>query len=127
MRVALVNMPFFTVYHPSIGLGLLKAALARDGVACDVLNLNIECGEWTGLSDYNAISHSISSVYNALIGEWVFSRSLFGDETLDPDRYTEEILVKRYGRLLSTDFIRRVRQVRENIDDFLSRCLDKVD
>lgn len=127
MRVALVNMPFFTVYHPPIGLGLLKSALARDGVACDVLNLNIECADWVGLSDYNAISHSFSSVYNALIGEWVFSRSLFGDETLDPDRYIEEILVKRYSRLLSTEFIRRIRQIRENIDDFLSRSLDQVD
>jgi ribosomal peptide maturation radical SAM protein 1 len=127
MRVALVNMPFFTVYHPSIGLGLLKSALTRDEVSCDVVNLNIDCAEWIGLSDYNAISHTFTSVYNALIGEWLFSRSLFGTDAPDPDRYIQEILVERCGRHLPQDFIRRIPRLRESIDEFVVNCAAKVD
>ena len=37
VRVALVNMPFGTLYRPSIGLSLLKSALVRDGHHVDLL------------------------------------------------------------------------------------------
>jgi ribosomal peptide maturation radical SAM protein 1 len=127
MRVALANMPFFTVYHPSIGVGLLKSALIRENVSCDVLNLNIDCADWIGLSDYNSISHTFTSAYNALIGEWIFSRSLFGAAAPDPDRYVEEILVERCGRHLPKDFIRRILQMRDSLEQFLSHCAEKVD
>lgn len=127
MRVALINMPFFTVYHPSIGLGLLKSSLTRIDVSCDVLNLNIECAEWIGLSDYNAVSHAFTSAYNALIGEWLFSRSLFGEAAPDPDQYVQEILVKRCGRHIPQDFVRRIPRLRDDIDQFLLNCSTKVD
>jgi ribosomal peptide maturation radical SAM protein 1 len=127
MRVALVNMPFFTVYHPSIGLGLLKSALIRNEISCDVLNLNIDCAHWIGLSDYNAISHTFTSAYNALIGEWLFSRSLFGAAAPDPDRYIQEILVERCGRQLPQDFIRRMPRLRNRIDQFVVNRAAKID
>jgi len=127
MRVALVNMPFFTVYHPSIGLGLLKSALARDEVSCEVLYLNIASAEWMGLSDYDGISHALTSAYNALIGEWLFSRALFGTAAPDPDRYVEEILVQRCGRHLPADLIRKIPRLQDRMDDFLSHCAETID
>lgn len=127
MRVALVNMPFFTVYHPSIGLGLLKSALTRNEVSCDVLNLNIDCADWIGLSDYNAISHTFTSAYNAQIGEWLFSRSLFGAAAPDPERYIQEILIERCGRHLPRDFIRRLPHLRSRIEEFLLNHAVKID
>jgi len=37
----LVDMPFASIYMPSLALGLLKAELRHEGMACDVLYLNV--------------------------------------------------------------------------------------
>ena len=40
-RVLLVDMPSASIYMPSLALGLLKAELQREGMACEVLYLNV--------------------------------------------------------------------------------------
>ena len=36
-EIALVNMPFFSISRPSLGLSLLTAGLERIGYAADIL------------------------------------------------------------------------------------------
>ena len=36
MKVLLLNMPFVSLSRPSIGLSLLKARLAEEGIACTI-------------------------------------------------------------------------------------------
>ena len=45
MRVLLIQMPFFTLDTPSISLSLLKAALDRSGLQCDLKYFNVDFGE----------------------------------------------------------------------------------
>ena len=68
-RIALVNMPFASIYRPSIGLGLLKEALVRDGHHVDVFNFNLDFAEQVGFEAYSLLA----SLPSSLIGEWVFA------------------------------------------------------
>ena len=74
-RVALVNMPFANPRWPSLGLGLLKAGLARQGIACDVMYLNLDFAEQIGLDDYLWLADSFGFV---LGGERLFAKHFFG-------------------------------------------------
>ena len=47
-RVLLVVPPFHQAFIPSLGVSLLKAALVREDIACDVLYLNVRFAEHTG-------------------------------------------------------------------------------
>ena len=40
-EIALVNMPFFSISRPSLGLSLLRAGLERIGYAADIHYLNL--------------------------------------------------------------------------------------
>lgn len=40
-RVALVSLPWTTLTEPSLGLGILRAVLDREGIACRVRHLNL--------------------------------------------------------------------------------------
>ena len=91
-RVALVNMPFASPRWPNLALGLLKAALARQGVACDVVYLNLDFAEQIGLEDYLWLADSFGFV---LGGERLFAKQFFGaDRMPDDERYYREVLLK---------------------------------
>jgi hypothetical protein len=55
-RVLLVVPPFHQVFIPAIGVSLLKAALARLGIPCDVWYLNIRFAERLGPDLYTSIA-----------------------------------------------------------------------
>jgi ribosomal peptide maturation radical SAM protein 1 len=82
-RVALVNMPFAAAARPSIQCGLLKAALAREGHAVDVLYLNLELSAELGNSVYGKLADLRS---DHLLGEWLFSVAAFGPRS-DEEEY----------------------------------------
>jgi ribosomal peptide maturation radical SAM protein 1 len=82
-RVALVNMPFAILINPSLGLGLLKAALARDGIGARVYNMNLRAAAIVGVESYARVNDSSPA---DLLGEWVFSEAVFGPGTPDEER-----------------------------------------
>ena len=91
-RVALVNMPFASPRWPNLALGLLKAVLARQGVACDVVYLNLDFAEQIGLEDYLWLADSFGFV---LGGERLFAKHFFAADRLpDDERYYREVLLK---------------------------------
>jgi ribosomal peptide maturation radical SAM protein 1 len=74
-KVLLVSMPFGTVTMPSLGLSLLKAALAHSKVTAEIRYLGIEFARRLGLASYDLI---VKRDQSSLIGEWVFQPSLYG-------------------------------------------------
>src|SRR6266704_4677677 len=94
-RVLLVVPPFHQLFIPAIGVSLLKAALARIGIPCDVLYLNLQLAERIGPELYTRLA--VGGRHTALVGEWVFAGDLFGADAPDPRRYLDEILLGRYG------------------------------
>jgi ribosomal peptide maturation radical SAM protein 1 len=77
VRTILVSLPFADVRRPSIGLGLLSAALQRDGLSCEVRYLNLDFAEFIGVNDYLNLDNF---VVETLLGEWIFSKALWGKE-----------------------------------------------
>ncbi|MFF2176385.1 RiPP maturation radical SAM C-methyltransferase [Lysinibacillus sp. NPDC058147] len=123
MKVALINMPFASIYRPSIGLSLLKAGLKRKNINCDIHYLNLKFAELISTESYNSISEGSVFSSNALAGEIVFSESLFGEDTLD--LYIEEAKVK-FKQNKNEDF-ELIRTVRSYVEGFLLSCLEEID
>jgi len=68
-------MPFAAVHLPSLALSLLKPVLQREGIACDVLYLNVDFAAFTGSVDmYQMVSSQ------PMVGEWVFGEELFEEQ-----------------------------------------------
>src|SRR5205823_9823481 len=88
VSVLLVVPPYQVVYKPAIGVSLLKGALRREGIPCDVSYLNLQFAALAGPALYEALSTE-SACYAALLGEWLFSGDLFGAAAPDPARYLD--------------------------------------
>lgn len=123
-RVALVNMPFATLYRPSIGLSLLKAALERDGHQADLHYLNLAFGDRIGPALYTQISDSPTV---ALMGEWVFARSLFGPTPALDQEYLTRVLPPFRRRGVDAELVRGIQEAREQAEPYLEECLRAVD
>lgn len=78
VRVLLVQMPFFRLESPCIGLELLDASLRRAGIDSDVAYLNLEFGRRIGKEAYSWISGR--SPRYLLLGDLVFAPSLHGED-----------------------------------------------
>ena len=125
--VALVNMPFSLIHHPSLGLGLLKAGLRRVGIDAVVHNLNIRFAERIGLDEYSRMAMGQPTM---LTGEWVFADALWGADADADLAYQEEILraptvTERDDRLSTLEAL--LDAVRPAAEPFLDACLAEID
>lgn len=123
--VLLVVPPCHEVPRPSIGVSLLKAALARSGIACDVLYLNLRFAELAGAEFYGDLTETAVS-YRALVGEWIFTGDLFGEQAPDPQAYLDEVLGGQLGRDAGPAFLERVQELRGQATAFLDHAMEEV-
>jgi ribosomal peptide maturation radical SAM protein 1 len=89
MRVLLVAMPFGKIDRPSIALGLLKAALAREHVDCDVAYLNLAFAAGIGAQSYDRVA---GARQRTLAGDWVFAGCLYDGAPQREGDYVERVL-----------------------------------
>lgn len=90
MKVALVVMPFAAADRPSLAAGLLKAALAARGIACDTKYFNLTFWRLVGNDTYHFLAQE--SAATALAGEWAFSQAYWDEPASDWERYRREVL-----------------------------------
>ena len=127
--VVLVSMPFDSPFQPSIGLSLLKAALAPLSIPVQILYLTLRFAERIGTSTYAEIVRLTSSVRD-LAGDWVFAAALFDSTRLDAAAYLNDIV--RHGwPARDTDaareaFIDRLLAVRAQVDSFLNESVEHI-
>lgn len=128
--VLLVSMPFGTVLFPSLGLGLLRARLAREPISVAVKYFTIRFAEIIGRVTYEYIAVNGPYVQQELAGEWIFSHALIEQTQNDVERYIDEILVKRQGRMAGRPVrqsdIRTILRVRGRVLAFLDECVDEI-
>ena len=77
MNVALVAMPFYSTAAPAPGISLLKAGLARVGIECDLLYLNIAYARMFGRDACEQVCVHKSDGGETLLGEWIFAEECF--------------------------------------------------
>ncbi|HUI87213.1 MAG TPA: RiPP maturation radical SAM C-methyltransferase [Anaerolineales bacterium] len=128
-RVMLINMPFATRWTPSIGLSLLKAALLREGIACDLKYFNLDFAARIGGDLDDEIVHFI---FDPLLGEWLFAGDLFGDRIPSAERYFAELLdpilaTQTFPPLHISHQKEQILHIRAQVGPFLDDCLESVD
>ena len=118
MRVLLVSMPWHALDRPSLGLGLLKAALERDGHTCDIRYLGFDFADSIGIDDYLWVHAELP--YTAFAGDWLFTSALYGDRPATDRAYVDEVLSGIWKR--SQSEVARLMRIRQRIEPFLQHC-----
>jgi len=122
-RVLIANMPFSNLRWPNIGPSLLKAALARRGIECDIAYFNFDFAERVGLDHYYWIADYFAFV---LGGERLFALGYFEDPLPDDESYYRDILL-RADSGLSPEERRDYEQTIRHVEPFLGGCMAAVD
>ena len=80
--IALINMPFASLFQPSLALSHFKAQLREAGIAAKVYNFNFTLANRLGFERYEPLQ-KLGNV-DMRIGEWLFTRSAWGDAFESP-------------------------------------------
>lgn len=124
MSVALVNLPFASVRTPVIGISLLAAGLRRMGVPCDVHYLNLHLASIIGFEKYSKFGEL--SPPAALVGDWLFTSSVFPG-SLDRDiEYGQKVLLGKFGYYFDLGMLLDMLEVRDQIPGYIEYCLNSV-
>lgn len=116
--ILLLNMPFVSLARPAIGISLLKARLAQEGIASSIGYGSLFFAEWVGLPAYDLILNRISPAMFA--GDWLFSQWLF------PGRDDEVYLATLRSQLAGNDAdFETMLAMRDKIGPFLEACLER--
>ncbi|WAS92937.1 RiPP maturation radical SAM C-methyltransferase [Nannocystis punicea] len=123
MKVLFAVMPFGAL-RPAIGPSLLKAHLARRGIASKIVYLNIRFARSIGLPDYEYVAERSPS--QSLAGDWIFARSLSGERPDADARYLADF-VRRFSKFGPVDrAIEILERCRDRAAGFLQKCLREV-
>lgn len=136
LKVLLIAMPWGVVYAPSLGLATLKAILERDGIACDVYNLNCTFARQIGVNLYGHVSFASGGDFR---GESFFTPSYFD---LDPSEFLASLWRPHYekiylhltetwgysGEFPARAFLDRCEQlIAVDVPTFIARCVKEID
>jgi len=122
-RVLIVNMPFSNLRWPNLGPSLLKAALARRGIGCEVAYFNFDFAELVGLDRYYWIADHFAFVMG---GERLFAARYFHGRLPDDESYYREVLLAADPELDDRDR-RDYQETARHVGAFLDHCTAAVD
>lgn len=123
MKIALINMPFGSLYKPSIGISLLQASLQKNGFVCDTYYLNLLFGSMVTTDIYNYFVEQKVAPEEAFSGDWIFSQSLYGkDNFTDYKKYIGQFNFFR-SDTKRQEFYERLLTIRDYVEPFMERAL----
>jgi ribosomal peptide maturation radical SAM protein 1 len=111
-------MPFVSLARPAMGISLLKARLAEEGLDCAIGYGSLFFAEWVGQTSHDLILDRISPAMFA--GDWVFSQWLFPGR----DQSTYHATLRQQLKENEDDFSRMMAAVQQT-GPFLEACLDR--
>ena len=124
-RVAFVYAPFVAVNRPALGISLLKSALKRQGIFCDIHYFNLRLARELGVHLCDLIANNMPP--GLLVGEWLFAPALAGDNPGADYAYVHEVLWGEDKGTFSPAVVRELLRIRERLPAFLDACADSVD
>lgn len=122
--VALVYAPFGACHSPALGISLIKSALARKDIPCDIHYLNLMLAQEIGVRIFDLISSHLGSV--DMVGEWLFAPALLGENTEADTVYLQEVLWGKYRDTFTPAIVRELLRIRDGLPAFLDACLERV-
>lgn len=125
MKVALINMPSASTHRPSIGLGLLQAALQKRDITCDTYYLNLMFASMLQPGEYDLLTNvAPTTVFG---GEWIFAQSLFGIDNSAEFKAVCATLPLYAEVEKRTTYADHLLTIREQVEPFLERALNEID
>src|SRR5215467_9518336 len=125
LQVVLASLPFSSLYFANIGLGLLKAALERERIRCDVHHLHLGYAERVGIESYDLLTDS--RYYDALLGEWIFAAAAHAQDPATGLDYCTDVLVREYPEQFPVSRLTQVLAARQDAAAFIESCLQSID
>jgi ribosomal peptide maturation radical SAM protein 1 len=120
LKVLLLNMPFVSLDRPAIGISLLKARMAEEGLHCSVGYGSLFFAEWVGYWPYEITLDRISAAM--FTGDWMFSKWLFPGR--DHSAYVATLRDHLGG---DTAEFAAVLAMAEKVGSFLEACLERFE
>lgn len=125
----LVSMPFAHPRRPSLGLSLLATGLEKAKIRTELRYFHLDFVAMVGESTYSRLSGGEPRI-EALLGEWVFARALFGDaapnETYPRDLPNAPWAVKLFTERLDAALLAIVFAARARAEEFLEQCVEET-
>src|SRR5437588_406899 len=121
-RVLLVCMPMGLVQTPNLGISLLKPALERDGIDCDVRYLNIEMLDHF-IEGNDVISRYVDLVDQPRLAE--LSASCFATVEFGEDS-VRDALVRNYLKTATDSQRDLINRIAHSVEPFLDYCIRAV-
>ncbi|MDT0604516.1 RiPP maturation radical SAM C-methyltransferase [Thalassotalea castellviae] len=116
-NIYLVNMPYSSLTHPSLALGLIEKYILAYGHQSEVIYANLAFAKIIGLAQYDVID---SSYFEQLIGEWTFSRAAFPEKIpLDHEFFA------LFSDITPT-LIEQLKQVREEAELYIKNLSQEI-
>src|ERR1700743_3607692 len=121
-RVLFLVMPFLTLRRPHLGVALLKAALKRAGLECDVRYYNFRFADVIGTAVYERIAEDSPAHHSP--GEFVFTPAVFDEVRPFSDfRLIADSSVKPYDE----PFLKQIEHARNLSPAFIYECASELD
>lgn len=124
-RVLLVCMPFSSPHYPNLALGLLKPAIERLGIGCDVRYFSLDYLAAIGAAAHDALTDV--RIYMAQVGEWVFAPA--ANPELDPTdtRFLSACFAREHADHYGVERLMTFLAARAGAAGFIEDCYAGVD
>ncbi|MFL6387925.1 MAG: RiPP maturation radical SAM C-methyltransferase [Terriglobales bacterium] len=122
-RVLLLVMPLLTLPRPHLGVALLKAGMARQGMSCDIRYFSFRFADIIGVPLYIRIAER--SPAHLLVGEFIFTPALYGEDARPFADFRAS--VADYVLPYSEDYLRQLERARNLTPAFIQECADQID
>lgn len=121
-EIALVNMPFFSISRPSLGLSLLTAGLERIGYPADIHYLNLLSASIFGHDLYRYLEEQPRG---RLALEWIFMESLWGTDH-ELDRKFIDYITDRQGLDPEDRYLQTLTECRSNAERLIETAIKNI-
>ena len=119
--VALVTMPFAPATRPSLQLGILKAALAREGIPARCLHPNVEF--YRRMRQHRFHGQYTSQV-PSMVSEWFFAERPFRPGLVGPD-WEATMRLQSYARQTGFPWESMLEIKQRMVPEFLDHAMDE--
>src|SRR6185437_1994670 len=121
-EIALVNMPFFSISRPSLGLSLLTGGLKQIGYDADIHYLNLLAASIVG---YDVYSYLEEQPRGRLGLEWIFMETLWGTDH-ELDRKFIDYITAHQSMDREDPYLQRLTECRANADRFIETAIKNI-
>lgn len=124
--IHLIYMPFGSITHPPLALGLFKAQLQQAGIPCRVHHFNLRFAQCINFGSYETIA--LFKGVHTQVSEWLFAEQAWGKPVGPSVDEFLELCGEELGTIPKVPDIKAwLRLVREQVvPAFLDECVQKI-